>query len=193
MPGRVCMCYLSMCVGVQHRKGGVRSTLGSHARKAAQAGLAEAHKDGVLIPQIVGISSNAYLYTSHRRYDVLFMTEPLDELTVQSIGEYGGKPLTDLGKENVEFSGDEEEKAKKEEQSTDTQGEKPVCAGSAAYTSAQNGNALFAYLAFRGVLRFVSDGVWSSFLSGSVVGLLLNVVFFFFQRVRFLDGAPKST
>ncbi|CAM9368852.1 unnamed protein product [Ectocarpus sp. 6 AP-2014] len=54
-------------------------------------------------------------------YDVLFMTEPLDELTVQSIGEYGGKPLTDLGKENVEFSGDEEEKAKKEEQSTDTQ------------------------------------------------------------------------
>lgn len=65
------------------------------------------------------------------------MTEPLDELTVQSIGEYGGKPLTDLGKENVEFSGDEEEKAKKEEQSTDTQGENPVSAGSAAYMSVQ--------------------------------------------------------
>lgn len=57
------------------------------------------------------------------RYDVLFMTEPLDELTVQAIGEFGGKPLTDLGKENVDFAGDEEEKAKKEEQSTDTQGE----------------------------------------------------------------------
>lgn len=50
------------------------------------------------------------------------MTEPLDELTVQAIGEFGGKPLTDLGKENVDFAGDEEEKAKKEEQSTDTQG-----------------------------------------------------------------------
>ncbi|CAN0442643.1 unnamed protein product [Hapterophycus canaliculatus] len=51
------------------------------------------------------------------------MTEPLDELTVQAIGEYGNKQLTDLGKENVDFAGDEEEKAKKEEQSTDTQGE----------------------------------------------------------------------
>ena len=59
-------------------------------------------------------------------YDVLFMTEPLDELTVQAIGEFGGKPLTDLGKENVDFAGDEEEKAKKEEQSTDTQG---ACTG----------------------------------------------------------------
>lgn len=56
------------------------------------------------------------------RYDVLFMTEPLDELTVQAIGEYGGKTLTDLGKENVDFAGDDEEKAKTEEQSTDTQG-----------------------------------------------------------------------
>lgn len=56
------------------------------------------------------------------RYDVLFMTEPLDELTVQAIGEYGGKALTDLGKENVDFAGDEDEKAKKEEQSTDTEG-----------------------------------------------------------------------
>lgn len=55
-------------------------------------------------------------------YDVLFMTEPLDELTVQAIGEYKGKTLTDLGKENVDFAGDEEEKAKKEEQSTDTEG-----------------------------------------------------------------------
>merc|ERR1712137_1326123 len=50
------------------------------------------------------------------------MGEPLDELTVQAIGEYKGKTLTDLGKENVDFAGDEEEKAKKEEQSTDTEG-----------------------------------------------------------------------
>ena len=60
----------------------------------------------------------------YHRYDVLFMTEPLDELTVQAIGEYGGKALTDLGKENVDFAGDEDEKAKKEEQSTDTQGKR---------------------------------------------------------------------
>lgn len=51
------------------------------------------------------------------------MTEPLDELTVQAIGEYGGKTLTDLGKENVDLAGDEDEKLKKEEQSTETQGE----------------------------------------------------------------------
>lgn len=50
------------------------------------------------------------------------MTEPLDELTVQAIGEYGGKTLTDLGKENVDLGGDETEKIKKEEQSEDTQG-----------------------------------------------------------------------
>lgn len=56
-------------------------------------------------------------------YDVLFMTEPLDELTVQAIGEFGGKTLTDLGKENVDLAGDEDEKLKKEEQSSDTQGE----------------------------------------------------------------------
>lgn len=50
------------------------------------------------------------------------MTEPLDELTVQAIGEFGGKSLTDLGKENVDFAADDDEKAKKEEQSTDTEG-----------------------------------------------------------------------
>lgn len=66
------------------------------------------------------------------RYDVLFMTEPLDELAVQAIGEFGGKPLTDLGKENVDFAGDEEEKAKNEEQSTDTQG---ACTGSCRLVS----------------------------------------------------------
>ena len=64
------------------------------------------------------------VYESTRfRYDVLFMTEPLDELTVQAIGEYGGKALSDLGKENVDLAGDEEEKLKKEEQSTETEGE----------------------------------------------------------------------
>lgn len=50
------------------------------------------------------------------------MTEPLDELTVQAIGEFGGKTLTDLGKENVDLAGDDEEKMKKEEQSEETQG-----------------------------------------------------------------------
>ena len=51
------------------------------------------------------------------------MTEPLDELTVQAIGEYKGKPLTDLGKENVDLGTDDSDKAKKEEQSSDTAGE----------------------------------------------------------------------
>lgn len=50
------------------------------------------------------------------------MTEPLDELTVQAIGEYKGKKLTDLGKENVDLAGDEDEKNKKEEQAEETEG-----------------------------------------------------------------------
>lgn len=54
---------------------------------------------------------------------MLFMTEPLDELTVQAIGEFKGKTLTDLGKENVDLAGDEDEKLKKEEQSGETEGE----------------------------------------------------------------------
>lgn len=62
------------------------------------------------------------------------MTEPLDELTVQAIGEYGGKTLTDLGKENVDLAGDEDEKLKKEEQSTETEGESRL-AGVAWFTS----------------------------------------------------------
>lgn len=57
------------------------------------------------------------------RYDVLFMTEPLDELTVQAIAEYDGKALTDLGKENVDLGGDDSDKAKKDEQSSETAGE----------------------------------------------------------------------
>lgn len=58
------------------------------------------------------------------RYDVLFMTEPLDELTVQAIAEYDGKALTDLGKENVDLGGDDSDKAKKEEQSSETAGKR---------------------------------------------------------------------
>lgn len=56
------------------------------------------------------------------RYDVLFMTEPLDELTVQAIGEYKGKSLTDLGKENVDLAGDADDKIKQDEQSEETKG-----------------------------------------------------------------------
>ncbi|CAM9581908.1 unnamed protein product [Discosporangium mesarthrocarpum] len=55
-------------------------------------------------------------------YDVLFSTEPLDELTMQAIGEFEGKQLVDLGKENVELSKDEDSKNKKEEQSEETEG-----------------------------------------------------------------------
>lgn len=57
------------------------------------------------------------------RFDVLFMTEPLDELTVQAIGEFKGKTLTDLGKENVDLGEDEEDKAKQNDLAEETQGE----------------------------------------------------------------------
>ncbi|CAM9316030.1 unnamed protein product [Sphacelaria rigidula] len=55
-------------------------------------------------------------------FDVLFMTEPLDELTVQAIGEFKGKTLTDLGKENVDLGEDEEDKAKQNDLAEETQG-----------------------------------------------------------------------
>ncbi|CAM9196802.1 unnamed protein product [Choristocarpus tenellus] len=54
-------------------------------------------------------------------YDVLFSTEPLDELTMQSIGEFEGKSLVDLGKENVELDDSEDEKTKKAEQTGETE------------------------------------------------------------------------
>jgi len=52
-------------------------------------------------------------------YEVLFLTEPLDELMIQSLDSYDGKSLTDAAKGDLDLPVDEETKAKKEEATKD--------------------------------------------------------------------------
>ena len=46
-------------------------------------------------------------------YEVLFMTEPLDELCAQAIETYDSKKLVDLSKENADIGEKEEDKKEK--------------------------------------------------------------------------------
>mmetsp|Transcript_17765 Transcript_17765/g.57471 ORF Transcript_17765/g.57471 Transcript_17765/m.57471 type:complete len:774 (+) Transcript_17765:76-2397(+) len=48
-------------------------------------------------------------------YEVLFLTEPIDEVSVTNIGTFDGKALVDITKEDVDLGGTEEDKAKEEE------------------------------------------------------------------------------
>ncbi len=48
-------------------------------------------------------------------YEVLILTEPVDEVWLQSVFEYKGKKLQSVGKGAVDLDSDEEEKAKKKE------------------------------------------------------------------------------
>merc|ERR1712137_804118 len=48
-------------------------------------------------------------------YEVLYMTEPIDEYCVQQLKEYDGKKLVSVTKEGLELAEDEEEKKKFEE------------------------------------------------------------------------------
>jgi molecular chaperone HtpG len=48
-------------------------------------------------------------------YEVLYMTEPIDEYCVQQLKEYDGKKLVSVTKEGLELPEDEEEKKKHEE------------------------------------------------------------------------------
>jgi len=48
-----------------------------------------------------------------RGFEVIYMTEPIDEYCVQQLKEYDGKKLICLSKEGVEFPESDEEKDKK--------------------------------------------------------------------------------
>jgi molecular chaperone HtpG len=49
-------------------------------------------------------------------YEVLFMTDPIDEYVIQQLKEYDGKKLRNCTKEGLNFDDSEEEKKKQEEQ-----------------------------------------------------------------------------
>merc|ERR1712178_155270 len=50
-----------------------------------------------------------------RNYEVLFMTDPIDEYCVQQLKEYDGKKLVSVTKEGLKFDESEEEKKAWEE------------------------------------------------------------------------------
>merc|ERR1711881_292367 len=59
-----------------------------------------------------------------RNYEVLFMTDPIDEYCVQQLKEYDGKKLVSVTKEGLKFEETEEEKKAWEELTADFE---PLC------------------------------------------------------------------
>ncbi|XP_077285677.1 heat shock protein 83 [Arctopsyche grandis] len=57
-----------------------------------------------------------------RGFEVIYMTEPIDEYVVQQMKEYDGKQLVSVTKEGLELPEDDEEKKKREEDKTKFEG-----------------------------------------------------------------------
>merc|ERR1711970_91189 len=62
------------------------------------------------------VSTSSFVETLKKRgFEVIYMTEPIDEYVVQQLKEYDGKNLVSITKEGLELPEDEEEKKKREE------------------------------------------------------------------------------
>lgn len=62
------------------------------------------------------VANSAFVERVRKRgFEVLYMTEPIDEYCVQQLKEFEGKTLVSVTKEGLELPEDEEEKKKMEE------------------------------------------------------------------------------
>jgi len=62
------------------------------------------------------VSNSSFVETVKKRgFEVVYMTEPIDEYVVQQMKEYDGKQLVSVTKEGLELPEDEDEKKKREE------------------------------------------------------------------------------
>jgi len=65
------------------------------------------------------VSNSAFVERVKKRgFEVLYMTEPIDEYVVQQLKEYDGKSLVSVTKEGLELPEDEDEKKRREELKT---------------------------------------------------------------------------
>ncbi|XP_046389578.1 heat shock protein 83 [Ischnura elegans] len=65
------------------------------------------------------VANSAFVERVKKRgFEVVYMTEPIDEYVVQQLKEYDGKTLVSVTKEGLELPEDEEEKKKREEDRT---------------------------------------------------------------------------
>merc|ERR1712107_745192 len=72
---------------------------------------------------IAAVSSSPFLETLRKKgYEVLYMTDPIDEYAVQQLKEFDGKKLISVTKENLEVEEDEDEKKVFEEAKAKTEG-----------------------------------------------------------------------
>merc|ERR1711942_445849 len=71
------------------------------------------------------VSTSSFVERLKKRgFEVVYMTEPIDEYVVQQLKEYEGKNLASITKEGLELPEDEEEKKKKE---SDKEKFEPLC------------------------------------------------------------------
>lgn len=62
------------------------------------------------------VANSAFVERVRKRgFEVLYMTEPIDEYCIQQLKEFDGKTLVSVTKEGLELPEDEEEKKKMEE------------------------------------------------------------------------------